>query len=177
MRGRQKVRQASPRYLSGWMWDLIVSSLFLLISSRAERSSSSRTIVAPFLRSPSSAHQTSIPRAGTFLGTPSTFPNLQTGSSRPESFPTTAGRHWRCLKLGSTADPPLRSSSARTDRGNEFVVSSLRSPVSFPFRGVSPARVNGRRRRRRARCRLVRGVKDRSRGRSACEARTVRWPS
>ena len=47
-------------------------------------------------------------------------------------IPATAGRHWRCLKLCSTIDPPLRSSSARTDREDGFVVSSLRSPVFFP---------------------------------------------
>ena len=73
--------------------------------------------------------------------------------------PTTTGHHWRCLKLCSTVDPPLRSSSARTDRGNGFVVSSLCSPVFFPFRGVSPAPVNGRRRRRRTCCRRGAGQK------------------
>jgi len=71
-------------------------------------------------------------------------------------------------------DPLLRSSSARTDRGNEFVVSSLCFPVFFPFRGVSPAPVNGRRRRRRTCCRLRRGSEVRYRGRSAWEVRTVR---
>jgi len=71
-------------------------------------------------------------------------------------------------------DPLLRSSSARTDRGNGFVVSSLCSPIVFPFRGASPAPVNGRRRRRRTCCRLRRGSEVRYRGRSAWEARTVR---
>ena len=79
------VRQTSSRYLSGWMWDPLVISLFLLTSSRAERSSSARAVVAPFRRSPSSGHQTSIPRAGTFLGTSSTFPNPSPASPRKES--------------------------------------------------------------------------------------------
>ena len=48
------------------------------------------------------------------------------------------------------------------------------SPVFFPFLGVSPAPVNGRRRRRRTCCRLWRGSEVRYRGRSAWEARTVR---
>ena len=71
-------------------------------------------------------------------------------------------------------DPLLRSSSARTDRGNGFVMSSLCSQVFFPFRGVSPAPVNSRRRRRRTCCRLRRGSKVMHRGRSAWEVRTVR---
>ena len=99
----------------------------------------------------------SISRAGTFLGTSSTFPNPLTGFLRLESSPATAGHHGRCLKLCSTVDPPLRSSSARTDRGSGFMVSSLCSPVFFPFHGVSSAPVNGRRRRRRACCCLGRG--------------------
>ena len=78
------------------------------------------------------------------------------------------------LEACSTVDPPLWSSSARTDRGNGFVVSSLCFPVFFSFRGVSPAPVNGRRRRRRTCCRLRRGSKARHRGRSAWEVRTVR---
>ena len=85
--------------------------------------------------------------------------------------PATAEHHWRCLKL---APPSIRPSSARTDRGNGFVVSSLCFPVFFLFRGVSPAPVNGRRRRRRTCCRLRRGSKVMHRGRSAWEARTVR---
>ena len=64
-------------------------------------------------------------------------------------------------------DPLLRSSSARTDRGNGFVVSSLCFPVFFSFRGVSPAPVNGRRRRRRTCCYLWRRSKVMHRGRSA----------
>ena len=70
-------------------------------------------------------------------------------------------------------DPLLRSSSTRTDRGNGFVVSFLCFPVFFPFRGVSPAPVNGRR-RRRTYCRQRCGSEARYRGRSAWEARTVR---
>ena len=76
------------------------------------------------------------------------------------------------LEACSTVDPPLRSSSARTDRGNGFVVSSLCFPVFFPFCGVSPAPVNGR--RRRTCYRLWHGAKVMHRGRSAWKVRTVR---
>ena len=86
--------------------------------------------------------------------------------------PATARHHWRRLKPCSTVDPLLRSSSARTDRGNGFVVSSLCSPVFFPFSGVSPAPVNGCRRRRTC-CRLWCGSKVRHRRRSAWEVRIV----
>ena len=75
------------RYLSGRMWDLLVSFLFLLISSRAGRSSTAHLDVAPSPRSPSSGHPNSIPCVSTFPSPSSSFPNLQTGSSRPESFP------------------------------------------------------------------------------------------
>jgi len=85
--------------------------------------------------------------------------------------PTTAGHHGRRLKPCSTVDPFLRSSSDRTDRGNGFVVSSSCSPAFFLFRGVSPAPVNDRRRRRRTCCHLWRGSKVRHRGRSAVESR------
>ena len=50
-----------------------------------------------------------------------------------QNHPTTAGHHWRCLKLCSTVDPLLRSSSARSDRGNGFVVSHLCPLASFPL--------------------------------------------
>jgi len=66
---------------------------------------------------------------------------------------------WEALEACSTVDSSLRSSSTRTDRGNGFVVSSLCSPVFFPFRGVSPAPVNSRRRRRRTCCRHGAGQK------------------
>ena len=78
--------------------------------------------------------------------------------------PTAAGHHWSPLEACSTVDLLLRSSSARTDRGNGFVVSSLCSPAFFPFRCAPPAPVNGR---RRACCRLLCGVK-------GYESRTVR---
>ena len=117
-----------------------------------------------FLRSPSSGHHTSIPCASIFPSTSSTFPNPQPSFSRPESPPpppVTIGARW---KLCSTVDPLLRSSSARNDRKNGFVVSYLCSPAFFPFRCAPPASVNGR---RRACCRLSRGVK-------RYELRTVR---
>ena len=69
------------------------------------------------------------------------------------------------MKLCSTVDPLLRSSSTRTNRKNGFVVSYLCSPAFFPFRYAPPAPVNGR--RRRTCCRLSRGVKEANRGRSA----------
>ena len=47
--------------------------------------------------------------------------------------PATAGHHWSRLKLCSTVDPLLRSSSARTDRGNGIVVSHLGPLASFPL--------------------------------------------
>ena len=47
--------------------------------------------------------------------------------------PTYAGHHWRRLELCSTVDPLLRSSSARTDHGNGFVVSHLCPLASFPL--------------------------------------------
>ena len=77
---------------------------------------------------------------------------LSPGRNRPN-------RRWsplEPLELCSTVDPPLRSSSARTDPGNGFVVSYLYSPAFFPFRCAPPAPENGR---RRACCRRSRGVK------------------
>ena len=47
--------------------------------------------------------------------------------------PATAGHHWSRLKLCSTVDPLLRSSSARTDRGNGIVVSHLGPLAFFPL--------------------------------------------
>ena len=47
--------------------------------------------------------------------------------------PATAGHHWSRLKLCSTVDPLLQSSSARTDRGNGIVVSNLCPLASFPL--------------------------------------------
>jgi len=109
---------------------------------------------------------------------PSSAPPPPSQTPRSASYGRNRPRHHRTplevLEACSTVDPPLRSSSARTERGNGFVVSSLCFPIIFPFRGVSPAPVNGRRRRRRTCCRLWRGSKVRYRGRSAWEARTVR---
>ena len=174
-RGRWTIRQATPRYLSGWTWDPPVILIFLLTSSRAERSSSARAVVAPSvdLPPPTTKLRFLVQEPSSAPPPPSQTPSP--ASPRPESSPATAGHHGRCLKPCSTVDPLLRSSSARTDRGNGFVVSSLCSPVFFPFCGVSPAPVNGRRRRRRpCCCRLGRGSEIRYRGRSAWDARTVR---
>ena len=69
--------------------------------------------------------------------------------------PATTDHHWSRLKLCSTVDPLLRSSSARTDRGNGIVVSHLCPLVSSPSHCAPPAPVN---RRRRAYCRLSGGL-------------------
>ena len=156
------------------MWDPLVIPLFLLTSSRAERSSSARPAGAPLpsislLRPPNfDSSRKNLPRH--LLHLPQPLDRLLTAGISP----ATTRHHLEVLEACSTVDPPLRSSSARTDRGNGFVVSSLRSPVFFSFRGVSPAPVNGCRRRRRTCCRLRRGAKVRYRGRSAWEVRTVR---
>ena len=63
------------------------------------------------------------------LHLPQPLAQLLSGRNRP----TTAGHHWSRLKLCSTVDPLLRSSSARTDRGNEIVVSHLGPLASFPL--------------------------------------------
>ena len=77
--------RVTPRYLS-WLWDPpVISSLLLHTTTRGELRSSARATVAPFRQSPSSGHHTLIPRARTFPGTSSTFPNPQPGFSRPES--------------------------------------------------------------------------------------------
>ena len=139
------------------MGPVVISSFLIPTSTRDERSSSAHAVVASFRRSPSSGHHTSIPRASTFPSTSSTFPNPPAQLLPSGIAPATAGHHWSRLKLCSTVDPLLRSSSARTDRGNGFVESSLCSPVFFPFRWAPPAPVNGR--RRRACCHLLCGVK------------------
>ena len=173
-RGRQTDGQASPRYLSGWSWDPPVIPLFLLTSSRAERSSSARAVIAPLL-------SISLLRPPNFDSSCGNLPRHLLHLPKPLDRLLAAGiipRHRRLplevLEALLHVDPLLRSSSARTDRGNRFVVSSLCLPVFFPFHGVSPAPVNGRRRRRRTCCRLRRGSKVMHRGRSAWEARTVR---
>ena len=137
------------------------------VQSRAELERSRRRRPLPsisLLRPPNlDSSRENLPRH--LLHLPEPPVRLLPGRNRP----TTASHHWRCLNLFSTVDPPLRSSSARTDRVNGFMVSSLCSPVFFPFCGVSPAPVNGRRRRRRTCCRLWRGSKVMHRGRSAWE--------
>ena len=74
---------------------------------------------------------------------------------------------WEALEalLHRRSDSPvvLRSNLLREWIRGEFLV----LPGLFPFRGVSPASVNGRRRRRRTCCRLWRGSKVMHRGRSA----------
>ena len=104
------------------------------------------------------------------LHLPQTLDRLLPGRNRPHHRQTPL----EALEACSTAEPPLRSSSTRTDRGNGFVVSSLCITAFFHFHGASPTQEHGRRRRRRPCCRLGRGLEIRYRGRSAWEARTVR---
>jgi len=104
------------------------------------------------------------------LHLPQTLDRLLPGRNRPHYRRTPL----EVLEVYSTVDPPLRSSSTRTDRGNGFVVSSLCFTAFFPFHGVSPAPEHGLRRRRRPCCRLVRRSEISYRGRSAWEERTVR---
>ena len=172
-RDRRTVRQSNAQIFS-WMWARS-SSPPSSFPPRPE-TSGARPLAPP---SPTSVD---LPPPATILRflarAPSPAPPPPSPTPSPASpgrnRPTTAGHHWRHLKLCSIVDPLLRSSSARTDRGNGFVVSSLCSPVFFPSRGVSPAPVNGRRRSRRTCCRLWRGSKVMHRGRSAWEVRTVR---
>ena len=104
------------------------------------------------------------------LHLPQTLDRLLPGRSRPHHRQTPL----EALEACSTAEPPLRSSSTRTDRRNGFMVSSLCITAFFPFHGASPTQEHGRRRRRRPCCLLGRGLEIRYRGRSAWEARTVR---
>ena len=97
------------------------------------------------------------------LHLPQTLDRLLPGRNRPHYRRTPL----EVLEVCSTVDPPPRSSSTRTDRGNGFVVSSLCFTAFFPFHGASPAQEHGRRRRRRPCCRLGRGLEIRCRGRSA----------
>ena len=125
--------QLTSRYITS-LWDPpVISSFLLLTSTRDKLRSCSRAAVAPFRRSPSSGHHTSIPHASTFPSTSSTFPNPQPGFSPAGIAPATTGHHWSRLKLCSTVDPLLRSSSARTDLGNGIVVSHLCPLASFPL--------------------------------------------
>ena len=55
------------------------------------------------------------------------------GFSTAGIAPATAGHHWSRLKLCSTVDPLLWSSSARTDRRNGIVVSHLGPLASSPL--------------------------------------------
>src|SRR6185312_2429548 len=161
--------EVMPRYLSGRSWDPLVISLFFLFSSgaRAPAPSSPLTSIS-LLRPPNlDSLRGNLPRH--LLHLPKPLNRLLTAGIIP--------RHRRLplevLEALLHVDPLLRSSSARTDRGNGFVVSSMCSPVFSTFRGVSPAPVNSRRRRRRTCCRLRRGSKVMHRGRSAWEVRTV----
>ena len=118
-------RQASPRYLFGWMWDPLIISLFLLTPSRDERSSCARPAGFPFpsislLRPPNlDSSRRNLPRH--LLHLPQTLDRLLPGRNHPHHRQTPL----EVLEACSTVDPPLRSSSTRTDRGNGFVVSSL----------------------------------------------------
>ena len=138
--------------------------IFLLISTRAERSSSARAAVASSRRSPSSGHHTSIPRARTFPGP------VSYGRNRPRHRPSPLEALEALLHRRSASPVILRPNRSREWIRGEFLV----LPGLFPFRGVSPAPMNGRRHRRRTCCRLRRGSEVRHRGRSAWEARTVR---
>ena len=112
------------------MGTVVISSFLIPTSTRDKRSSSARAAVAPFRRSPSSGHHTSrehLPQHLLHLPQPPAQLLLA------EIAPATAGHHWSQLKLCSTVDPLLRSSSARTDRGNGFVVSHLCPLASFPL--------------------------------------------
>jgi len=69
------------------------------------------------------------------LHLPQTLDRLLPGRNRPHYRRTPL----EVLEVCSTVDPPLRSSSTRTDRGNGFVVSSLCFTAFFPL----PWRVAG----------------------------------
>ena len=69
------------------------------------------------------------------LHLPQTLDRLLPGRNRPHYRRTPL----EVLEVCSTVDPPLQSSSTRTDRGNGFVVSSLCFTAFFPF----PWRVAG----------------------------------
>ena len=114
------------------------SLLPLFLQSRAERSSSSRAIVAPCFDLPPP------PTRPRFLAQePSSSPTPPSQTPKP-AYPRPESFHHRRTPLGvleacSPADPPLRSSSTRTDRGNGFVVSPLCFTAFFPL----PWRVAG----------------------------------
>ena len=145
------------------MWDSPVISSFLFFILRPE-TSGARSVA------PSSHPSVDLPPPATkprFLArAPSPAPPPPSPTPSPASLRPKSLREWSLLELCSTFDPPLRSSSARTDPGNGFVVSYLYSPAFFPYRCAPPAPENGRR-RRRACCRLSRGAK-------RYELRTVR---
>ena len=85
LRSGGRSAQLTSRYIT-FLWDPpIISSFLLLTLTRDELRSCSRAAVAPFRRSPSSGHHTSIPYASIVPSTSSTFPNPQPGFSRPES--------------------------------------------------------------------------------------------
>jgi len=144
-------------------------SYLLFSSSRRPEASSARALAPP---SPPSVD---LPPPATILRFLVREPSPAPPPPSPTPSPASSGRNrpnrrrspLEPLEACSTVDPLLRSSSARTDRGNGFVVSSLCSPAFFPFRCAPPVPVNGRRRRRRACCRLLCGVK-------GYESRTVR---
>ena len=128
--GGQSARRRPDTYLDGRGTHLS----FLPPSSLRPEPSGARALAPPaplpsisILRPPNlDSSRGNLPRC--ILHLPKPLDRLLTSGIAP----TTAGHHWRCLKLCSTVDPPLRSSSARTDRGNGFVVSSLCFPVFSP---------------------------------------------
>ena len=117
------------------MWDppVIPSLRPHFDQSRAEPSA--RAVVAPFsidLPPPATKPQLLVREPSSAPPPPSQTPSP--ASPRPES-PNHRRSPLEVFEACSTVDPPLRSSSARTDRGNGFVVSSLFFPVFFPLPG------------------------------------------
>ena len=171
-RDRRTVRKSNAQIFS-WMWARSSSPP----SSFPHRSetSSARPLAPPspppFDLLPPATISRFLARASS-PAPPPPSPAPQPSFSRPELPPPPPVTIGTRLKLCSTVDPLLRSSFARTDRKNGFVVSYLCSPAFFPFRCAPPAPVNGR--RRRACCRLSCDVKKTNRGRSAQGGRTVR---
>ena len=148
------------------------SLLPLFLQSRAELELPRQRSLSPsisLLRPPDlDSSRRNLPRH--LLHLSQTPDRLLPGRNRPHHRRTPL----EVLEACSAVDPPLWSSSTRTDHGNGFVVSPLCLTAFFPFHGVSPTQEHGRRRRCRPCCRLGRGSEIRYRGRSAWEARTVR---
>ena len=170
--GGQSARRRPDIYLDGVGPTRQSSLLPLSFQSRAELELPRQRSLSPsisLLRPPDlDSSRRNLPRH--LLHLSQTPDRLLPGRNRPHHRRTPLG----VLEACSTADPPLRSSSTRTDRGNGFVVSLLYFTAFFPFHGVSSAPEHGLHRRRHPCCRLGRRSEISYRGRSAWEARTVR---